>query len=100
MGRTARALGVACAIALIGASPTGGADVPASVTPGKGARGREAAKGATYRPGPMTILGSPEQPGILFFLPRAEVRLLPLRSDPGREAGLLADDKSSADIPE
>lgn len=49
--------------------PAGGNPASSSGAPGKG----------PVRLEEITITGSPEHPGVLFFLPRARFHLLPLR---------------------
>ncbi|MBF8260199.1 MAG: hypothetical protein HW377_2573 [Actinobacteria bacterium] len=54
----------------------------------------EAAKGKTvHRLGEVKIVGSVEHPGVLFFLPRAKFRLLPVRDRHGGTERLLRDDR-------
>lgn len=99
MGRTTGALCAAGLIALIAAASPAGAGAPAgAASKHEGTRGERPA-GSTYRPAPVTIVGNPEQPGILFFLPRAEVRFLPVRSDPELAAGPDGRDKRSMEVP-
>lgn len=47
----------------------------------------------------VSITGSPEHPAILFFLPRAKFRLLPLRTGQDWKERLLADTKEMGDAP-
>ncbi len=51
------------------------------------------------RLGEVEILGSAEHPQILFFLPRAKFRLLPLRDDEGEKKIILLDDKVKGENP-
>ncbi len=105
MGRPSRAIGCAAAVALLLAAavafgadraPAGaarrGRDVPqkrdATAPSPRGAR-----KGGEVRLDAVQIVGSAERPAILFFLPRAKFRLLPLRPEPDPASLLLRDDK-------
>jgi hypothetical protein len=49
--------------------------------------------------GEVEILGSAEHPQILFFLPRAKFRLLPLGDDDGGKNIILLDDKIKGENP-
>jgi len=75
--------------------------VPASSSPGAATTASPPARNGTgaVRLEEVRITGSPEHPGVLFFLPRARFHLLPLRTegdgkDPlpaeGREKGAPA----------
>lgn len=99
MGRTIDALGAACAIALIVAASPSGAGAPADAASNRRGTAADNAVRSTHRPGPVTILGSPEAPGIRFPLPRAEVGFLPVRPDPELEAVPPGADKRSAEVP-
>ncbi len=105
MGRPARAIGCAAAVALALAAsvafaadraPAGAArrarDIPqkreGAVPSPRGAR-----KGGEARLDAVQIVGSAERPAILFFLPRAKFRLLPLRPEPDPASLILRDDK-------
>jgi hypothetical protein len=61
------------------------------------AAGPEAAAGkdprGAVRLDEVRITGSPEHPGVLFFLPRARFHLLPLRTEPDGSDALLRDDR-------
>jgi hypothetical protein len=65
--------GVAADPPPVAASSTPGTATSASPPPGNG-------KGAV-RLDEVRITGSPEHPGVLFFLPRARFHLLPLRAE-------------------
>lgn len=56
-------------------------------------------KGGEARLDAVKIFGSAEHPAILFFLPRAKFRLLPLRPEPDPAALILRDDKLSGEPP-
>ncbi len=104
MDRPARAIGFAAAVTLLLAASL---SVAADRAPaGAQKRARESAqkretttrgarKGGEVRLDPVRIVGSAERPAILFFLPRAKFRLLPLRPGPDPASLLLRDDKVS-----
>ena len=112
MGRSARAIRFATGVILLlltapasfGAdrSPAGPSRRPRE-TPNKrdGATTspRGDRKGGEVRPDAMKIFGSAEHPAILFFLPRAKFRLLPLRPEPDPKTRILHDDKLSGEPP-
>jgi hypothetical protein len=50
--------------------------------------------------GEVEILGSAEHPQVLFFLPRAKFRLLPLRDDEVGKKIILLDDKGKGENPQ
>jgi hypothetical protein len=61
----------------------------------------EAAKGKSlHRLGEVRIVGSAEHPGVLFFLPRAKFRLLPVRERHGGKERILRDDSLKEGFPE
>ncbi len=60
-------------------------------------RGEKA--GGEARLDEVKIVGSAERPAILFFLPRAKFRLLPLRPEPDAGTRFLRDDKFSGEPP-
>ncbi len=106
MVRAARPIRIAAAVTLLlTASASFGADRPADgrSRPREAPRKGDAAtpssrgprKGGEARLDAVKIIGSAEHPAILFFLPRAKFRLLPMR--PGEDAAtrLLRDDKLS-----
>ncbi len=111
MVRSARAVRIAAAVTLLLAASTSfGADrSPAgpSRRPRENPQKRESTrpipraerKRSEARLDAVKIVGSAEQPAILFFLPRAKFRLLPLRPEPGRESRILRDDKHSGEPP-
>jgi hypothetical protein len=51
------------------------------------------------RLGEVEILGNPEHPQILFFLPRTKFRLLPFQGDEGTKKTILLDDKIKGENP-
>ncbi len=111
MVRAARAIRYAAAVTLLlAASVSFGADrSPAgpSRRPREKPHARDAGRPAhrgekktgEARLDAVTIVGSAERPAILFFLPRARFRLLPLRPDAAPEATFLRDDKLSGEPP-
>ena len=111
MVRPARAIGFAAAIALVlAASISFGADrAPAGASrrapenPQKRERAvpspRGGKKGGEARLDTVKIVGSPEHPAILFFLPRAKFRLLPLRPEPDPASLFLRDVKLTRELP-
>ncbi len=111
MVRAARAIRFTAAlILLVAASVSFGADrTPAG--PSRRPRGKAPARDAG-RPAPrgdrkagearletVKIVGSAERPAILFFLPRARFRLLPLRPEEAPGTTLLRDDKLTGEPP-
>ncbi len=69
--------------------------VPSSSKPAAAATGSPAArdgKGAV-RLDEVRITGSPEHPGVLFFLPRSRFHLLPLRTEKDGEESLSGEDR-------
>ncbi len=56
-------------------------------------------KKGTYRLEEVKIVGSAEHPGVLFFLPRAKFRLLPVRTGEDWSAALLRDDREKGEVP-
>ncbi len=109
MVRSARAIRFAAGvIVFLAASMSFGADrPPAGPSPGtrENPRKQERAspsprggrKGGEARLDTVKIIGHAERPAILFFLPRAKFRLLPLRPEP--ETRILRDDKASGELP-
>ncbi|MBI5420500.1 MAG: hypothetical protein HZA60_10455 [Deltaproteobacteria bacterium] len=99
MGRLAAKIRIAAAVALLllAASPSPGEEGKARKPP----KGPPAAdrKGA-YRLDEVKILGSVEHPDVLFFLPRAKFRLLPVRMGQDWKEHVLRDDRATGDIPE
>lgn len=66
-----------------------------------GTRGSSAADGrSVHRLDEVRITGSVEHPGVLFFLPRARFRLLPIRERHGGKERLLRDDNWKGGFPE
>ena len=111
MVRSARAIRIAAGVTLLlAASMSFGADrSPAgpSRRPREAPKKRDGAgpsprgdrKGSEARLDAVKILGSAEHPAILFFLPRAKFRLLPLRPEADPGARILRDDKLSEEPP-
>jgi len=111
MVRPARAVRVAAAVALILAASLSvaadrapaGASRRARENPQKGDRAAPsphgARKGGEARLDTVKIVGSAEHPAILFFLPRAKFRLLPLRPEPDPASLILRDDKLTREPP-
>ena len=82
--------------------PTAGAESKAKKVEA-GAKGKKPDTGERRR-APLqleavSITGSPEHPAILFFLPRAKFRLLPLRTGRDWKERLLAETKEMGDAP-
>lgn len=111
MVRSARAIRFAAGLTLLlAASISFGADrPPAGPTPGTrespqkregaGPSPRRDRKQGEARLDTMKIVGSAEHPAILFFLPRAKFRLLPLRPEPDPGTRILRDDKLTWEPP-
>ncbi len=111
MGRAARAgVVVAAVILVLAATISLAADRAPAGASGRAresARKRQTAapqthgarKGGEARLDTVNIVGSAEHPSILFFLPRAKFRLLPLRPDADPASLLLRDDKRSRETP-
>ena len=78
----------------LGAGAAGGETATAAekipIPPASAAAGRDG-KG-TVRLDEVRITGSPEHPGVLFFLPRPRLRLLPLGADTDGKESFLRDD--------
>lgn len=94
--RAAAVAGIGTLVLLLLAAPSFGE------SPGKGpARSRTAGpeKKGTYRLEEVKIVGSAEHPGVLFFLPRAKFRLLPVRTGQDWSAALLRDDREKGEVP-
>ncbi|MGE5189742.1 MAG: hypothetical protein ACM3NF_06765 [Gemmatimonadota bacterium] len=111
MVRATRAVRIAAGVTLVlAASLSFAADrqpaAPRPAAPGT-PRKREAApparragkKPEEARLDAVKIVGAAERPAILFFLPRAKFRLLPMPPEPDPAARILQDDKLSADGP-
>lgn len=111
MVRSARAFRFAAGVTLLlAASLSFGADrkpVGPSRKPRENPQKRDAAgptsrgdrKGGEARLEAVKIIGSAEYPAVLFFLPRAKFRLLPLRPEPDAGSRILRDDKLSGEPP-
>lgn len=107
MARPARAIGFAAAVILaVAASIAVAADRGPAGATGKArekatkrekatAPARGARKSGEARLDAVKIVGSAEHPAILFFLPRAKFRLLPLRPDADPASLVLRDDTMS-----
>lgn len=54
----------------------------------------------THRLDEVRILGNVEHPEVLFFLPRAKFRLLPVREEHDWKERILRDDREKGEIPE
>lgn len=93
MGRLAPAIAAAAIALLLAPGPAAAADPPT-------ARGRGGAPGkSTVRQlEEIRIVGNPERPDILFFLPRAKFRLLPMKSEADWREEILRDDIEKADV--
>ena len=63
-------------------------------------RSSAADRKSVHRLDEVRITGSVEHPGVLFFLPRAKFRLLPLRERHGGKERLLRDDRWEGGFPE
>ena len=111
MVRSARAIRFAAGVILLLAAPVSfGADRSPDApsrrsreTPqkrdGAGASPRGDRKVGESRLDAVNIYGIAEHPAILFFLPRAKFRLLPLRPETDPGALILRDDKFSGEPP-
>ncbi len=62
-------------------------------------RSRGESKVGEARLDTVKIVGTAERPAILFFLPRAKFRLLPLRPEPDARERLLRDDRLPGEPP-
>ncbi len=78
-----------------------------SPAPGETGKDRPPVKGRapagrkdTHRLDEVRILGSVEHPGVLFFLPRAKFRLLPVRDEHDWRERILRDDREKEEVPE
>lgn len=78
-----------------------------SSAPGETGKERSPARGAAkaerkavHRLDDVRILGSVEHPGVLFFLPRAKFRLLPVREEHGWSERILRTQRGNEEIPE
>ncbi len=78
-----------------------------SPPPGETGKDRPPVKGRapagrkdTHRLDEVRILGSVEHPGVLFFLPRAKFRLLPVRDEHDWRERILRDDREKEEVPE
>jgi hypothetical protein len=67
------------------------APFPAAAAGPEGAAGKDGK--TAVRLDEVRITGSPEHPGVLFFLPRARFHLLPLRTEQDGGEALLRDDR-------
>jgi hypothetical protein len=90
---------------VLGAIPASAETPPADAKAQKAAKGKDKKADATPpRRNPVqleavNITGTPEHPAILFFLPRAKFRLLPLREREEWKERLLAETKEMGESP-
>lgn len=94
-----RALIVAAAALIAFASAASGAE-PKTKTQQDAGRTESGVKKGKYSLGEVQILGSAEHPQVLFFLPRAKFRLLPLPENEEGKKIILLDDKIKGEKPE
>ncbi len=93
-----RALAIAFAVLLGLATAAPGAEPKTEKK--RDARGTESGrKQGKYSLGDVEILGSAEHPQVLFFLPRAKFRLLPMPETEREKKTILMDDKVMGDRP-
>lgn len=96
MGRMAWTVRTLVALTLLaGANPAYPVE-PGAKKPAAGKREAAPEKNRKYTLDEVRILGSAEHPGVLFFLPRANFRLLPYRPETDWKKRILLDDKSIA----
>lgn len=67
--------------------------------PPRGKRKGPDPKGAVRQLEEVKIVGNPERPDVLFFLPRAKFRLLPMRADADWRREILRDDIETSEPP-
>ncbi len=96
MGRMVEKIVLASLILLPSAGTA--ADPPAVPPPPKPAAASTASPAArdgkgAVRLDEVRITGSPEHPGVLFFLPRSRFHLLPLRTEKDGEGSLSGEDR-------
>lgn len=94
-----RALVIAAAALIAFASAASGAG-PKTGTKPDARRTESGRKEGKYSLGEVQILGSAEHPQVLFFLPRAKFRLLPLPENEEGKKTILLDDKVKGEKPE
>ncbi len=93
-----KAVGIVLALTLgLSALCAPGGAAAAEPKPPKSAAG--AARPDARRLGEVTILGTPEHPGVLFFLPKARFRLLPPRGEADWRERVLRKEAAKGDIP-
>ena len=92
-----KTLAAVAVILLLAVSPAPG-ETGKDRSPAKGARKTDSK--AVHRLDEVRILGSVEHPGVLFFLPRAKFRLLPVREEHGWRERILRTDRGNEEIPE
>lgn len=92
-----KTLAAAAVILLLAVSPAPG-ETGKERLPAKGAA--KADRKVVHRLDEVRILGSVEHPGVLFFLPRAKFRLLPVREEHGWRERILRTDRENEEIPE
>lgn len=90
MDRRSANIGAAAALILILAAPSAFCAGPKTL------KNRQPAAGGkgTYRLDEVKIVGSVERPEVLFILPRAKFRLLPIREQKDWREEIRRDDKS------
>mgnify|MGYP001571291968 CR=1 FL=1 len=92
-----KTLAAAAVILLLAASPAPG-ETGKERSPAQGAAKRD--RKGIHHLDEVRILGSVEHPGVLFFLPRAKFRLLPVREEHDWRERILRDDRDKEEIPE
>lgn len=98
MDRLASKIVAAAAITLLLAVFPAPGETGKEQSPAKGAA--KADRKVVHRLDEVRILGSVEHPGVLFFLPRAKFRLLPVREEHGWRERILRDDREKEEVPE
>ncbi len=92
-----KTLAAAAIILLLAVSPALG-ETGKEQPPAKGAA--KAGEKVVHRLDEVRILGSVEHPGVLFFLPRAKFRLLPVREEHAWRERILRNDRGNEEIRE
>lgn len=84
-----------------GETPSGaeGKDRKAAAEGRQGKAGTAEKRRAPLQLEAVSITASPEQPAILFFLPRAKFRLLPLRTEQDWKARIVTETREMGDTP-
>jgi hypothetical protein len=94
VGRVAGKIFAVVSVALFLATASSGAEAP------RAAKGRPPGrKGDLRRLEEVKITGSPEHPEVLFFLPRARFRLLPMGPDRDWKEEMLRNDREKGAPP-